>query len=351
MEAPDILEQSDRLMPHCLVTGATGFVGANLAEHLRLQGWNVRCLVRDLGRAAHLDPLHIELVLGGLDDRASLEAATAECDVVFHAAGRVHALNDAQFQADNVEGTRRLAQACATHSRPPTLVFISSLAAGGPSQPGAARRESDKDQPISAYGASKLAAERAAAEMADEVPLSIVRPPIIFGPRDKSSLKIFRGVKKFRLHAVPGLRKFPVSLVHVSDLCDAMLRVAEQGQRVAPAASGRPDTSQATYHLASERTIDYREFGRLAAQSLGCRAIALPLPKALFWLAGGVVEIIGHARGTPGLLNLDKVREGLASGWVCNDEKIREELGYQPAATLSEQFDETVAWYRQAGWL
>ena len=127
---------------------------------------------------------------------------------MFHVAGRVRALHQQQFTQDNVQGTRNIVSAAAAQEKPPVVVMVSSLAAGGPNQPGVPRRESDDDQPVSAYGKSKLAAERAAAELADRVPLSIVRPPIIFGPADPASLAIFRGVKLMRLHAVPGLREF-----------------------------------------------------------------------------------------------------------------------------------------------
>jgi nucleoside-diphosphate-sugar epimerase len=272
-------------------------------------------------------------------------------DVVFHAAGRVRALKKEQFTIDNVEGTGNVARACAAASQPPTLVFISSLAAAGPSRLGQPRREGDCDQPISAYGRSKLAAERAAAALADAVPLSIIRPPIIFGQRDRSSLKLFRTVKLLRLHAVPGLREFPVSLVHVSDMCDAMVRIAERGARVSRSGGGQPDTSAATYYVAAERTVTYRDLGRLAAQALGRRVVVMPVPKFLFWMVGGIAEAVGRVRGQPGLLNLDKIREAMAPGWECSDAKLRTELGYQPAASLEERFAETAAWYREHGWL
>ncbi len=338
-------------MLRSLVTGATGFVGSNLAGHLRQQGWDVRCLVRDVQRAKYLDELGAELTLGRLDDFDSLVRAVVDVDVVFHTAGRVQAFTDQQFMADNVEGTRNVARACAEASRSPALIFISSLAAGGPSRPGEPRQEGDEDRPISAYGESKLAAERAAAALANEVPLSIVRPPIIFGQRDRSSLTIFRGVQKLRLHPVPGLRKFPISVVHVSDLCDALVRIAERGARVSPLSNGRPNIASGTYHVAAERTIMYGELGHLVARAIGCRVVALPVPKLLFWVFGGVVEVISRMRGRPGLMNLDKIREALAPGWECSDEKIRAELGYQPAATLEERFAETAAWYREQGWL
>jgi len=219
-------------MPRMLVTGATGFVGSNLVAHLRKQDWPVRCLVRDKARATTLQQLGAELSLGTLADQESLERAIADTEVVFHLAGRIRALRSQEFIKDNAEGTRRVAEACAAQKNPPVMVLVSSMAAGGPSRPGSPRRESDADQPVSDYGRSKLAAERAAMGMSNEVPVSIIRPPIIFGPGDRSSLPIFQGVKSLRLHPVPGFRKFPISIVYVADLCEALVRIAERGERV-----------------------------------------------------------------------------------------------------------------------
>lgn len=338
-------------MPRSLVTGATGFVGSNLVSYLLERGWEVRCLVRDVSRAATLERLGAELAPGQLADAESILRAAQGVDVVFHVAGRVYALHDRQFFADNVEGTRNVAAACAAQSRRPVMLYVSSLAAGGPSTLDAPRRENDQDRPISAYGRSKLGAERAAAALAGEVPLSILRPPIIFGPADRASLKLFQGVRFLRLHPLPGWRRFEVSLVHVADLCEAMVRIAERGARVTPSSNGRPDISAATYHVAAERTIAYGELGKLAAGALGCSVLSLPLPKPLFWLVGALAEAVGQIRRQPMLLNLDKTREALATGWVCSDEKIRRELDYRPAAPLEQRFAETVAWYREQGWL
>ena len=338
-------------MAHALVTGASGFVGSNLVEHLRRSGWEVTCLVRVLARAQFAQGQGARLLEGSLDDPESIERSVQGCDTVFHVAGRVIALRKTEFHRDNVEGTRNVAEACAAQSNPPKLVMISSLAAGGPNRPGEPRREEDPPRPVSAYGESKLEAEREVASMADEVPVSIVRPPIVFGQRDTSSLTIFRGVKRLRLHLVPGMRKFPVSVVHVSDLCDALLRVAAEGERVVRGSNGKIDCAAGTYHVAAERTIDYSELGHLAAAPLERSALALRLPKLMMWMAGGTVDLVGHLRGRPGFLNLDKVQESLSPAWECNDEKIRRQLGYKPGATLEERFAETAQWYREEGWL
>jgi len=337
-------------MPRAFVTGATGFVGSNLVALLCRRGWEVDGLIRDPSRAAPLERLGATTHLGSLADRPTLVRAMAAADTVFHVAGRVRALSEAQFATDNVEGTRNIVEAAAARSQPPVVVLVSSLAAGGPSHPHQPRSETDEDQPISAYGKSKLAAERIARPYADEVPISIVRPPIIFGPADRASLAIFAGVKRWNLHPVPGYRKFSVSLVHVADLSDAMLRIAQQGTRIAPP-NGPAAPGAGLYYVAAERAIPYSQLGKLAAKSLGCLGVALPLPKAVFWIAGGAAEVVGQIRRRPGVLTLDKIREAVAPGWECNDEKIRVELGYKPAASLEQRFAETADWYRQQGWI
>jgi nucleoside-diphosphate-sugar epimerase len=338
-------------MTRALITGASGFVGSNLARRLCAIPWQVRCLVRSSSRTDQLAGLEVELVQGRLDDPESLHDAVEGVDVVFHLAGRTAAYRAVEFDRDNAEGTRAVAAACAAQSSPPTLVFVSSLAAGGPGTLADPRRESDAEQPVSAYGRSKLAAEHAAAEAAGAAPLSIVRPPMVFGQGDRASLQLFRSLKFLPFHPVPWLRRFPLSLVHVSDLCDALVRVATHGERVPASVNGATPTGAGRYYIAADRAVTYGELGQLAAKSAGWAIAVMPTPSLVFYIAGAIGEAMGRVRGRPALLNFDKVRETMAKGWVCSDEKIRTTLGYEPAATLEERFAETVAWYREHKWL
>jgi nucleoside-diphosphate-sugar epimerase len=338
-------------MARCLITGASGFVGSNLARRMCDEGWDVRCLVRSTSRLELLQSCDVELVRGSLDDAASLRAAAAGVDAVFHFAGRVAALNRQEFTRDNVEGTRLLAQACGAQSTAPLLVMASSLAAGGVGTMQAPRQETDPDQPVSAYGRSKLAAERAALEAAPDMPATFIRPPMVFGQGDRASLRMFRGMKLLPVHPSPGFRRFPMSLVHVSDLCDALVRIADRGERITgrQAATAPPGTGR--YYIAADRNVTYAEMGLIAAKAAGWAVAPLPLPKPIFWFAGALGELAGRRRQRAGIINWDKVREATAKGWVCSDEKLRTQLGYQPAATLEQRFAETVAWYRRQGWL
>ena len=340
-------------MTRCLITGANGFVGSNLARRLYDEGWEVRCLVRSTSNLEQLAELPVERVDGSLADAESMQRAAAGVDYVFHVAGRTAAFQAQQFFEDNVGGTRRLAEACLKQTTPPTLVMVSSLAAGGTGTMKAPRDEDQPEEPVSAYGKSKLAAEQALASFAAELPASVVRPPMVFGRADRASLALYRSLRTLPLHLSPGMRKFPVSLVNAADLSDAMLRIALHGERLAPpgGAANGARRGQGKYYVAAERHVTYGEMGQLAARAAGWRVATIPLPTPIFWVAGAIGEAVARRRGRPALINFDKVREATARGWVCSDEKIRQTLGYQPSATLEEQYAETVAWYREQGWI
>ncbi|MCB1134620.1 MAG: NAD-dependent epimerase/dehydratase family protein, partial [Verrucomicrobiae bacterium] len=157
---------------------------------------------------------------------------------VFHLAGRTKALDAAEFHRDNAAGVQIVAETCAAQDPPPVLVMTSSLAAGGAGTFKSPRREDDPPAPVSHYGRSKLAGERAAAEFADRVPITVIRPPIVFGPGDKATLQMFRGMRMFPVHPTPGFTKWPVSLVYAGDLCAALTQAAVRGERLpAPGAT------------------------------------------------------------------------------------------------------------------
>lgn len=317
----------------------------------------MRCLVRSSSRLELLESLPVERIQGSFDDAASLRRAVDGVDHVFHVAGRTVAFKGSQFFDDNVGGTRRLAEACLTQQTPPTFLMVSSLAAGGTGTMQTPRTEEQPERPVSTYGKSKLAAEQELATLAAKLPASIVRPPMVFGPADRASLALYRSLRFLPFHLSPGMRRFPVSLVHVTDLCDAMVKIATRGERLAPPSGESNGTltgsanGQGKYYVAADRDVTYGEMGQLAARAAGWTVATLPLPTPIFWVAGAIGETVGRVRGRAALINFDKVREATARGWVCSDEKISSTLGYRPRGTLEKQFADTVAWYREHGWM
>src|SRR3569623_1225196 len=119
-------------MTTAAVTGATGFIGLHLAEALLARGYAVRALVRATSKIERLQAIGVETRTIRYDDRTGLQSAIAGADVVFHVAGRIRAVRPTEFYAANEQVTANLAEACATQTRPPKFLFVSSVAAAGP---------------------------------------------------------------------------------------------------------------------------------------------------------------------------------------------------------------------------
>jgi nucleoside-diphosphate-sugar epimerase len=212
--------------------------------------------------------------------------------------------------------------------------------------------ESDLPRPISNYGRSKRAGERAAAAWAGQVPLTIVRPGIVFGPRNRDLLPVFRSVYRMRVHAVPGMQDTHVSLIFIDDLIEITRRAAERGVRAAPEASDDDYSGQGYYFACAPEPPTYAELGRMVARALGRqRAVVLHLPAPIPWLAAAGSELVARVRRKPDIFNLDKIRESRAGSWIGSSETVKEQLGFLPPRSLADRLAETAQWYRQSGWL
>jgi nucleoside-diphosphate-sugar epimerase len=167
-----------------LVTGASGFIGSHLLPLLVAQGVNIRAMVQPGQEVSSLERLGVEIVTGDVRDLASLAAAVDGVDAVFHLAGLLTAHSRRRLLEINEQGTNNVARVCAERTTPPVMLLVSSLAAVGPAMNGEPRTELDPPRPISNYGRSKRAGELAARRWADRIPLTIIRPPMVFGEGD-----------------------------------------------------------------------------------------------------------------------------------------------------------------------
>lgn len=316
------------------ITGATGFVGSHLLERLAGADSEVACLARTASPA--LVRPGCRVVAGGIGDRAALDALVAGAGVVFHVAGAIAARSEAEFLAVNRDGTRAVADAC-RRAGVGRLVFVSSLAVTGPADAGRPADVKAPPRPVTPYGRSKSAGEDAVRESG--VPFTIVRPPIVYGPRDRQTLRLFRLARR-GLAPLLGDGSQELSLVQASDLADALVAAASS-----PLAAGR------TYHAAHGEVVTQRrlmeEIGRAMARAPRLFAVPHAAVRAALALSGAVARVTGQAT----LLDSSKAEELLAPAWTCTTDALARDAGWTARVPLRPGLAETAAWYEKAGWL
>jgi len=283
-----------------------------------------------------------DLVHGDVARPDSLAEAVPDVDVVVHLAGLVKALSREEFFSVNVEGTRSLARFAARSART-KFVFVSSLAAAGPSTPGRRRTETDRPAPVSLYGQSKLAAEDALRAFAPTLDASIIRPPIVYGPRDKEFLPSLFRLARTGVIAKSGMGEKHYSLIHVDDLVALIIDVADRGGRVDEAGSS------GVYFCADGVDYTWEALARGAMTALGRRGTVVPIPEVITWLAAGVSSAAAHLTGRPAILSLDKMMEIREKAWTCSSDKARRELGWSPRVSFVDGMRDSVRWFRERG--
>lgn len=320
-----------------LVTGATGFIGRHVCRHLITAGHHVRVLVRPSTPARRLDRLgEVETVTGDVTVPQTLPEAVAGVDAVVHLAGVTSAARTSTYDRVNAEGTARLAEACLKRDLS-RFVFVSSLAAQGPSQPGRPHVRPGSEAPVNAYGRSKLAAEAALIAYAPEMPVTILRPAMTYGPYDPE-LAAWASLARRRL--LPIVDDLELSFVHVDDLCRLIVDLLEPGARpVGP------------FFLSDGQPCPMPELADMLERAL-CRAPAIRLPLSARVL-GLLVPVAEQATGLIGAAPLlaRTLRELSGGGWACVPDRARDELGFEPSRSFETGLGQTIDWYRRHQWI
>ena len=333
-------------MSTAFVTGGTGFIGSHLVEELLRRGYDeVRCLVRT--EEKWLEGLDVTPVRGDLSDVQALWDALEGVDYVFHVAGVTRAPDWETFEQANVKAPLNLLGAVKQAAPDVEKVLItSSLAAVGRCEETVATEETPL-RPISQYGRSKAEMEQALAEpyemrrsFQETLPLVVVRPPAVYGPRDRDIYTFFKTVDRGICPIVGKGWEPTLSLVHVHDLVRGMVDAAEADY-----------TTGETYFIGSEKAYSWNEIKQAATEALDHWALTVAVPELFVQWAGAATEGIGKLMGQYPPFNREKARELRHGCKICSADKARRSFGYRQQVSLEEGVQETVDWYRREGWL
>ncbi len=324
-----------------LVTGGTGFLGSHVAAQLVSKGHVVRALVRKSSNVKFLSTLSgVELAYGAVEDKDAVARAAEGVDAIVHSAGLVKAKRPDDFVATNVEGTRNLLEvAVDRRASIKRYVFVSSLAAHGPSHDGAPIPHDREPSPVTEYGRSKLAAERLVTAAKADLAVTTIRPPTIYGPRDTEMLAFFEAMSMGVL-PIMGAGTQKLSVVYAEDCARACIAALEVEHE-----SGR------AYYVEDGGAYTLSEMADLFAEGTGKRPLKVKIPIPVLRAAAFGNELWAKIRDEARIFTRDKVNELAAPHWVCSSEPIRDELRWAPEVPWRDGARRTAAWYREAGWI
>lgn len=304
------------------------------------EGFQVRCLIRPhQTNLRWLQGLPVDLVKCDLLNAASILKCISDSEYIIHIAGVTKAKHKNEFITGNVTTTNNLLSAASQLKHLKKFCFISSLTAVGPSPMGIPLSETASCHPITAYGKSKLEAERICGRYSNKLPIVIIRPPAVFGPRDTDILELFKWVSHgFR--PVLGSSAKTLSLVYAPDLANGIIRATLNDKTIGE-----------TYNIADPTIFTFASIMDYLATFVDKRTIKVHLPKGLIYSMAGIAQFVSLLGKRPAVLNIEKARDLMQTHWVCDPRKIQEHIEFQTSTSIFNGIDKTFHWYKEKDWL
>ena len=326
-----------------LITGASGFIGSFIVEEALRRGFETWAAVRKSSSKAYLQDERIHFIELDFSSQDLLEAQLKghAFDYVVHAAGATKCLHQEDFFRINTEGTQNFVQAL-LHLQMPLrrFVYISSLSIMGAireQQPYEEIRESDRPKPNTAYGKSKLEAEKWLESQ--PIPYVILRPTGVYGPRERDYFLQIQSIKSHMDFAV-GFQRQDITFVYVTDVVQAIFLALEKGE------TGRK------YFLSDGEVYQSATFSDLVHEELGRPWwIRITAPIWLLRIITCAGDWWGRKTGKMSALNNDKFNILRQRNWRCDIQPARDELGYDPKVKLAEGVRRSIQWYKENHWL
>ncbi|MEX2639385.1 MAG: NAD-dependent epimerase/dehydratase family protein [Balneolales bacterium] len=319
------------------ITGGTGFVGSHLVDFLMLGGAEVRCLVRD--QEKWLEGKSYTKIRGDMHDLPALKEGMKGADIVFHVAALVKAPDYPTFYRNNVDATENVVR-MAQKEGIKKIIVLSSLAAAGPSN-GSPLSEDILHDPVSMYGKSKKKMEEMIHSITDgSSSITIIRPPVVYGPREDQIYTVFKMATRgfFPIVGKKGATN-RISLVYISDLVEGIMLAANHQNK-----------DPETYYISSEKVYTWDEIKAVTADVLGKKLRPLYISPALTKKLAGTVEYVSSFFGHYPVMNRDKANEMILE-WTCSVDKAKKDLDYRQRVSLNAGITKTIKWYKKHNWL
>ncbi len=323
-----------------LITGASGFLGFHIINAALDAGLEVFAAVRNSSNLKHLESLSVKFIQLNYQSVSEMSSLIdkGNFSYIIHAAGITKANTLEEYDLINNVYSTNLALAAAQNSEcVKRFVFISSLAAVGPVK--MSRQCIDENTvtaPVTAYGKSKLDAEKNI--LKQNLPVTILRPTAIYGPREKDIFIIASQVSK-GLELYIGKKQQKLSFVHGKDV--GVLAVNALFA----------DNKNGIYNISDGKTYSRYDFASIVKSILSKKTIQLHLPVGLVKIILFFVETGHKMLNKVPPVNREKLQELMAENWICDISKAKEELNFLPIYDLESGLKDTIKWYRENKWL
>ncbi len=323
-------------MQKALVTGSNGFVGSHLVRLLLSKGYEVHCLVRYFSDISALEGLDITLHIGDVREPATLQMPVTGMNYIFHLAAKLLVTTQADFDGTNVEGTRNMLAAANQYSKPTLnrFLLVSSLAAAGPNKEPIPYEETVALNPISWYGKSKKKEEELTMSYADRLPVTIVRPAIVYGEREQDLSQIYPLVE-YRIQPKLGLEKKAEVAVYVEDLVRGMVAAAESDKAIGQA-----------YFLNHAEMLSSKAIVQNIGAAMGKKnGLVIGVPDFVIKASAPLAELIYYFDSKRAKMTKDKALEVTQQYWLASPAKAKRDFGWASEFTFLKGKQKTLIPY------
>lgn len=327
-----------------LITGASGFIGSFLVEEAIKRNYNCFAGIRKSSNKNYLTNSEIHFLELDFNSESNLETSLTEFaisygkfDFIIHSAGLTKAKKNEDYFFTNYENTKRFVSTLQKlHLVPSKFVYISSLASFGPGIDEIPIASTQKQNPLTAYGESKMKAEEFILQISN-FPSIIINPTAVYGPREKDFYLLLKSIDKhFEIYL--GNKTQLLSFVHVDDLVNAIFL------------SMKSEVIHQRILVSDLKIYNPKQLNQFIKKVMNRKTISFNIPKHPTRMLAFITETIGKMTGQIPILNRERLKEFEAKNWSVDCSELIA-MGYKPTYDLETGLQQTIRWYQNQGLL